>query len=105
MMRFQGDDWKFSIALKDTSGVAVDITGDTITFDLVDQLDDTASVITKEFTITNGPGGLAEVIIDSAETTTLDTGINKISFTRLSGTFTQVIFQDNLDVKKSAKGL
>ena len=105
MKRYQGDDWKFNIALKDTSGVAIDITSDTITFDLVNLLKDTASTITETFTITDGPNGLAEVEIPSASTESLSLGVNFISFTRLSGTFTQVIYQNDLNVKKSAKGL
>ena len=68
----RGDDKKYELEVTDKrTGAAVNITGATIKLTLRETY--TGGIfIQKDFTVTDGPNGKAEVVIDAADTSGLD---------------------------------
>ena len=64
----RGEDGKLKLTFVKQDGTAQTITGHTIKFGLRKLLTDASPLITKVATITNGPGGLAEVALVAADT-------------------------------------
>ena len=103
MTYYIGDDWLFKTALQDESGNPIDITGDAIEFDLLQDLSTMKSLIQKDFTITDAVNGKAEVTITSELTSELCNGLNYICFTRIVSGSKSVIYQNRIDVKIPAR--
>lgn len=104
MKKYVGDDWKVKIALKDSSGTAIDITGYNFTFYLMDHLTDSTPEITQAFTITDAVNGKAQAIIPRAETADLKEGLRNVSITSLDGSdFLSTIYQLKWDILEPAR--
>jgi hypothetical protein len=74
---YRGEDVVLTDSIKDAGGAAVNITGWSLQFTLKKAYGDAAAVLTKStagggITITNGPGGVLQVTIASADTASLE---------------------------------
>jgi phosphoribosylformimino-5-aminoimidazole carboxamide ribonucleotide (ProFAR) isomerase len=99
---YQSDDWLIKIAVKDSDGVAVDLTASTLQFNLSTKLNRTAQ-ITQTMTITDAVNGLAEVLISSTETEGTCTGLNYISITKDQASIFKTIYQAQVQIYQVIK--
>lgn len=71
----EGDKEMYHVDITDSAGAAADLSAYTIDFDVTDQNPDTAAILTKSLTDSQGrnnfAGGLLEIILTATETTAL----------------------------------
>lgn len=103
MTKYIGDDWVFDISIKDSSGNPIDITANSYKFFLVESVEDQEAKIEADFTITDGPGGLATATIPRSETATLCEGRKPFCIQQTVAGLVSVIDQNKIDVLQAAR--
>ena len=104
MIKYIGDDWKVKIALKDSSGNPVDITGYSLKFYLKNEKGSQDPEITQAFTITDAVNGKAEAIIPRTETAEICEGLRIASITSEDNdSLLQTIYQLKWDILENGR--